>query len=390
MRRVLITLALATIASGCPASGQTLQFSVHLQQYGWQPAKLKITNGEREIAETRHIGFDSAGRLYVGFAIEGETKLLKQGEANNIFRVLAIDQESGAVKRKLDFATQSKEWVGVNVSANNALLVTANNKVQLIGEDGSPKTAFDIPMPAGNHRLSIRESATGKTLLVTIGDLSTHYFLRSDTLFPITHCYTPPEQSRDDPEAFSRNMAEPGTFSDSIQMRLDGTTRLGPPYELVKAPLCGKAQDLWSQGAAYITPVLLDDSTVLELGTSKLDVDTSVFELRKTNGELAWREELPKHFLADSFSWDSVGTTHGSRFAVEIVELRGGSQRFDISPRTISMGVWIYDVRTGKLVGSIKYPKLGRCEFSLSPNGERIAILSTDGGTLEVWKLSSS
>jgi WD40 repeat protein len=392
MRQVLIMLALATAASGRLIPAQTQQFSTHLQEYGWQPAKLRMSSGEREIAATRHLDFDSAGKLYVGFAVEGKNKLLKPGEANNIFRVLTIDQESGEVKQTLDFATQSKERVGVNVSASDALLITANDKVQIVSKDGSSRMVFDIPVPAGNHILVIRESASRKTLLLSINDLNTHYFLQSDTLSLITKCYTPPPPlpTRDHPGVNFSNKHEPGTFSDNIQIRLAHTTQLGPPYELVKGPLCGEAEDLWSLGTNVIEPILLDDSTVLELGTSKLDVNTSVFDVRKTNGELVWAEELPKHFLADTLTLGPARTADGSRFAVEIVELRGGSQEFDISPKTVSMGVWIYDARTGKQVGSIKYPKLGPYEFALSPDGSRVAILSVDGGIVEVWKLPGS
>lgn len=376
MRLLLTTFILTITALGCLSSAQTMQFSIKLDKYGWQPDQLKITNGEREIGETRRVAFDSTGKLYVGFAIGGDNRLLKPGEANNTFRVLTIDSASGAVKRKLDFATQSKEWVGLNVSASDDLVVTANNKVQLVGEDGSPKATFDIPMPKGNHLLFVRQSASGKTLLITLLDLNAYYFLREDTLSLITHCYVPPERNRD----------EPGTFSDNIQLRFVGTQVPGSPYEMVKAPLCGEGQDLWSLGTSIVHPHLLNDSTVLELKTATSDADKPVFEVLKINGELVWKRELPKHFAAPTLL--PICTTRDwHRFAVTVMELRGGSRTFDISPRAVSMGVWIYDARTGKQIGSIKYPTLGRYEFALSPDGSKLAILSNNGGTMQLWSL---
>jgi hypothetical protein len=276
----------------------------------------------------------------------------------------------------------SKERVGVNISANDSLLVTAGDKIQLIDNDGLPKDTFEIPMPIGDnlsHNLSVDESAIAKTLLVRI-DLHSLYFLRADSLSLIAHCHIPENRYPQD---------YPATIADNIQMSsFENTYVKGGPLpqdRLFVGPFCAETKDLWGVEPG-VEPFLLDNSTVLEVGESDKDRYTSVFEVRKIGGEVLWVKELSEHFHA---AWPvRVRTTRdGSRFAVEIDELRGGNRALDIGAKTASIWVQVYDSRNGKQIAAIKVPKEGLKEYALSANGDKVATLSADGSTLEVWKL---
>lgn len=385
MSRLLISFLSALITFCSCVSAQTLQYTVNLQKYGCPLKTFKPFTWESELpAETQHIAFDGAGKVYVGCAIQGEAKLLKKGEGSNIFHVLTIEPESGAVSRQLDFATQSKARTGVNLSENDALLVTANSKVQLVGEDGSIKASFDIPIDNDkDFLLYLVESTSDKTLLVLIDGLSgdSSFFLHADTLSPIAHCNIPINKD-------GRYREWPGTFSDNVKMFQHGGKYIKggliPPLKMEIGPLCGEAEDLWTL-STDIREFLLDVSTVLLIGEPKPKLlDASTIEIRKIHGGIVWSQNFPKHFGAQRYAG---ATRDGSRFAVEVEEARGGHPELDIGSKTISRWVWFFDARTGKRLGAIQVPTGRQSEYALSPNGDRFAILSPDGATLQVWKL---
>jgi hypothetical protein len=378
MKQPLILFLLISIPTSFFADAQTLLYSVSLQTYGCPAAELTPFTRESELsAGMQHISFDRTGKVFVGCAIQGDAKLLKPGEGNNIFRVLTIDAESGAVSRKLDFPTQSKERTGINISANNSLLVTANDKVQLLGDERTARATFDIPIDGEKQELGIDESVSGKTLLVSIFgakgfDLR---FFHADTLSLMTHCEIP---------TYGRDF--PNTIADHVQMTefRNDYVKGGPmPWRrLVVGPLCGPTRDLWEDDA--VGPFLLDDSTVLERGTRGSSGSASGFVVRKINGETLCSVEFPKGIAM-------VGLVRaaqdGSRFAMQVGQFRGGHPALDIGAKMVGAWIWIYDTKTGKRVGSIPVSADGRLRYALSPKGDKVAILSPDGGTLEVWKL---
>jgi hypothetical protein len=377
---VIPKLVLGNLILGGIAAAQTLRYSVHLQDYGWRPETLPLGQRERSFNNTTHLAFDDSGRLYVGLSVQGEAKLVHPGEPNNIFRVLVLDSQTGKDESSHDYPTESTERVGLDLTAQGKLLVTANDKLQLIGDDGAPKSTFDIPMPTKDnliHEISVLESPSGKTLLLRI-DWPTSYFLATDSLSLIAHCEGRPESHfRDVPEA----------FSDKIQLHFDSST-IGS-NRLWIGPLCGSPTVLWNYGMKIFEPVLLDDSTALEMGTPLEDGNASMFEVRKVSGEILWDDELPKHFLTALVLGGAVRVSKGGfYFAEEDFEYRGGRRVLDIDSKIKSMWIRVYDSQTGKQLGSVPLAKPGIREFALSPDGRQVATLSLDGGTLEVWQIA--
>jgi len=382
MKQRVLAFILTSLAVGSVSPAQTLQYSIHLEDYGWTPSTIAVTDIEADLSTTQHVAIDSAGNAYVGFSTQGTAKLSLPAESNNIFHVIEFASNSGTVAQKVEVATRSKTRVGVNISLSDGLLVTANDKIQLIDKTGSTKAAFDIPIRPSDYRhiIRIQQSASGKTLLLTVA-LGSYYYLNSDTLSPIAYCNIPSNQPRN----------EPGTFSDSSQMKIyqeeyrPGAINL--PLHLVTGPFCGEPKNLWEVDGSIDRAYLMDNRTVLETATLINDFRTSALEVRNINGELVWNEILPIHFHINTFPTPVSFSRDGSRFAVEVTELRGGSERFDISARTVSKAVWIYDAKTGRRIGSINVPKQGLSELVMSPSGDKLVTLSHDGGTLKVWKL---
>jgi hypothetical protein len=361
MRRIVYLGALAILIGHGQVLGQVLQTSLSLHEYGWKPA-VRVPVKETEFVDARRIGFDTAGQIYVGFSITGQPKLIKRGDTNNVFRVLKFGSDAKTLLQTKDFETQSERRVGINLSSGDDLIVTADEKIHLIDRQGSPKTLFEIQKPERHYGWSIRESASGKTLLVQVPGVrsDSRLFLRTDTLTLVARC---------DGQDYVQ------TFSDSMEMKLVAH----PSSGLVYRSICD-GSDHFLPLSRSSTPVLIDNSSLLEIERAD---DQSILRLQKLDGATLWTQTLPIHFFAVQYP---VRTTRdGGRFAIEITEERGGNRTLDISSHTVSMAVVVFDARSGNQLYSVKVRKTGLDEFALSPLGDRLAILY--GGTLEIWKL---
>jgi hypothetical protein len=346
----------------CFSRGQSLQSSLDLGKQGW-PSPQGITR-EYEGTHSRHMGFDSRGVFYASFAIQGSPKLVHPGQANNIYRVLAIDPEKGTVLRSLDFPTQSKYRVALNINASDQLLVTADDKVALLAPDGSLRNTFTLPVPIGRTAgWKIDESPSGRTLMTTENGQDDFIFLSTDDLSIITECGS----LEDGDPTF--------TFTDTIQVTPGGTY---PFHSLNRRPLCGEAQPIGSSGKEWVTPILLADGRLLEFRDSSLT-------LRRSDGVGSWNKVLPDHYNLDSFENNISLARNSSRFAVLEMEIRGRERSLDIAGKVTSMAIRVYDVETGTVTKSIPLRKGGCEEFVLSQNGEKLAIRC--GATIEIWRL---
>lgn len=376
----LMVIFIFCVPVAASSAAQTLQYSVDLRKYGCpsgRHTRLELSAG------TTNLSFDSAGKVYVGCVIQGEARLLKHGEVNNIFRVLTIEPEKGKVIRKLDFPTQSKERTGLNITANGQLIVTADDKVQLVDEDGSVTAIFQIPIDGMNQILNEQLSASRKTFLVLVYGVSGSfpYFFRANTLSLAADCHISVGQYERD---------YPTTIADSVQMKnFRSTYAAGDPVpqnRLVMGPFCSETKNLWTVDSSVV-PFLLDDSTVLEIGRSEQVEYTSVFEVRRTDAGVLWVQQLPKYFLAGG----GLSTTEdGGRFAIKVDELKGGHPTLDISAKTASSWIWVFNAKTGKRMASIQVPANDNVRYALGPNGGRVAILAPDGGTLDVWRTEAN
>jgi len=376
MWKMSILCFLAIVASTYDACAQTLQYSVRLQDYGFTQYVHPKSEGEGDVALTSHLGIDAAGLVYVGFSIEGEPTLLKNGEVKNKFRVLTINPEKQTVERTLDFPTASVHRVGLNLSANDSLVVTADEKVQLLDEAGSPKSIFSIPQVPTKHHyriLDIKQSPSGRILLISTDtdrtDSDYNYFLRTDNLSTVTECNI----------TYGRNKDRADTFSDSLKFR-----DYNPPdWELVGGNLCEASRNLVHYDSFFV-PYVVDNSTLLIIEPEVTTTKSSTITILKMNRGEVWHETLPKHFI---FPYSSVAISRdGSRFAMSVLEVRGGSRFFDVSWKVVSESIVVYDAQTGKHIGSLKMPNYPvKFELSLSPHGDKLVMLK--GGVVEIWVL---
>jgi hypothetical protein len=371
----LITLTLFVLFEAVQCVyAQTMLYSVRLRDYGYVRHNVRFDKHEADAASTRHVGIDGSGRVYLGFSIWGETKLHERGEANNTFRVLSVNPVKQSVERTFDFPTQSVNRVGVYVTANDALLVAANDRLQLLDNNGTATATYDVPPTRSKYTefWIIDESPSGKTLLFRPGS-RTFSFISTETLSPIARCKLTDYRNDYD------------TFNDSMMVKVYQID-YAPSNELVKAQLCGTSERLWYLGNQFYYPKFLDETNLLETGFAPSPGWN--IAVQKTDGKILWTDRLTGPFAIVSYGGFLTSTRDGSRFAITVNEVHGGNRVLMINSKIVSVSVVIYDARTGEKKGQVKFKKpnsfLG-FELALSPSGDMLAILKDD--RLDVWKI---
>jgi hypothetical protein len=127
------------------------------------------------------------------------------------------------------------------------------------------------------------------------------------------------------------------------------------------------------------TPFALNDDTFLSLG---VDVKASVgiVVVHRADGRVLFRHELPKHDmpLHHGAAWVTADE-RGDRFAFIVDTWRGGSRFFDISGKLVASRILVY-TETGQELVSVPVSSISHrdFDFSLSPDGLRLAILDKD------------
>jgi len=370
---IALTPFMIFVAVQC-ADAQTMLYSVRLQDYGYVRNNAHFNKVEPDSALTKKIGIDGSGRVYVGFSVRGEPKLHERGEASNIFRVLSVNPLKQRVERTLDFPTQSMKRVGVYVTTTDALLVAANDRLQLLGESGTATATYDAPPILSKYVNTwiVEQSPSGKTLLFRPDD-HTLSFISTESLSPIARCkLTDPRNDYD-------------TFNDSMMVKVYQID-YAPSNELVKAELCGTSERLWYLGGQLYYPFFLDETTLLETEfTPSPGWDIAV---QKTDGKILWTDRMPGPFEVVSYGGFFTSARDGSRFAITVNEIHRGNSALMINSKIVSVSVVIYDAQTGQKKGQVKFQKPNSFigyELALSPTGDMLAILKDD--MLEVWKV---
>jgi hypothetical protein len=311
------------------------------------------------------MGFNSHGVLYVSFAIQGVANLVLPGQGNNIYRVLATDPQKGTVLRTLDFPTQSKHRVALNINATDQLLITANDEIKLVAGDGSVRNNRKFPL---TERLTtawqIAQSPSGKMLMASEDSQTSFTFLSTDDLSVIAQCAPHPDSER------------PFTYTDTFEVNPGGGS---PLRSLYSGPLCGETERIENLGSASVTPILLADGRLLEFRRDSL-------MLRRNDGHAAWNIMLPDHHALYPLENKISLARNSRRFAVLALETKGGNESLDITSKITSMAIEIYDVQTGTIAKSVPLKKGGCDEFVLSQDGGELAIQY--GSTVEVWNLN--
>jgi hypothetical protein len=374
------------------AHAQTRIWSISLETVGWvdpykqmipapkQPVQGGTGNPHframREIEQSaprdwdlgpiwsQQLVIDPSGQIIVGFGNKGE------GPAKaKVFHVVTLDGKTGTAMHSLAMPTPVLDRTAVLLNADGSLLVVAGDRVQQIKADGAAGNSVPIPpQPDMNPRLRLRQSPSGKTLVMTTDD-EAFRFIRTDTLATLADCRT----KNDEVEV----------INDTLGLSMEDTK--GPYFDLHAGPFCGPMRKLWTLSSDRSSSVhLLEDGTLLEIGVQSVRRLTS-------NDKALWTWKASGALVVEDVGGSGI-SRDGSRLAVQLTAFKmlhspGCMECTGPESESWIVGVVVLDASTGKLVTTIPldHANQNRLAVAFSPDGKKIAILN--GGVLELWAL---
>ena len=380
------------LAAAIAAHAQTRVWSIRLETVGWvdpykqrppapkPPTMGTDTNDRRQAIQnairsmpydsdlgaiwSQQLVIDPSGQVTVGFGNKGEGP-----DKAKVFHVVTLDSNTGSVTQRMSQPTPMLNRTAVLLNADGSLLVVAKDRVQQVKADGTLGNSVEIPpQPDLNPRLRLRQSPSGKTLMLTTDD-EAFRFIRTDTLATIADCST----KNDEVEV----------INDSLGLSMEDTK--GPYFELHAGPFCGHMRLLWTLSSGRSSQDhLLEDGTLVEIG---------VQEVRRLTlaDKTLWSWKAPEALIVEDVGGSGI-SRDGTRLAVQLTAfkvLRSPGCMECTGPESESwiVGVVVLDASNGKLVATIPldHANQNRLAVAFSPDGKKIAILN--GGVLELWAL---
>jgi len=342
---------------------------LNLEDYGWHPLP-KEQRGEWGGTRSRLVSIDHLGRVLVGFTVRENFSLATREKSGLSFHILRFTPD-GKVDLSLVLPTNSFFTNGLYLGPNDQIFARANGTLQLMSEEGGPRKegADWRSLVLCPKNCSISQSPSRRTLTVDtyskeMSDPEYDRGIRTNSMLDASS--TPPRVVKDCSGAI-------------ITDKFSYQSSDGISTDVLRRPLC-------DQGHGVELPLdmrggvvrALNDEVLLLLGTGK---ERRGVELVAPDGQIKFRQEMPKHDVVDG-NWES-SDERGDRFAFIVETWRGGSSILDISGKRVARRIEVY-TDTGQELGSIPVSTIYRREFdfSLSSDGHRLAIL--DEGVVTV------
>ena len=175
-----------------------------------------------------------------------------------------------------------------------------------------------------------------------------------------------------------------GSYGQAITDRFVYHSSDGISTDVRRWPLCDQKRETelpldMRNGA--IRP--LSDEALLLIGTRKKDSQEGV-DLVGPDGQVKFLRQMPRHDIVGPY-WTAVDEK-GDRCAFTVGTWRGGSRALDVSGKRIARRVAVYNDAGQELVSILVSTTYHQdFDFSLSPDGHRLAIL--DEGVLTVVEI---
>jgi hypothetical protein len=352
-------------------SNASTVLKLNLESYGWQPLP-KQQRGEWRGTRSQLVSIDHQGRVLVGFTVRENYSLATREHPGLSFHILRFTSD-GKVDVSLVLPTNSLFTNGFYLGPNEQIFARANGKLLWASEDASTRGEDEdwrplVPCPKNCH---ISQSPSRRTLSVSTyskepGDREYDRGIRTNTMLDASS--SPPSVVQDCPH--SR-----GIITDKFGYQSSD----GFSTDVRRWPLCGQHDvelPLDMRGGLVRA---LNDEALLLLGTRK---DRRGIDLVSPNGQLKFHHEMPK----DDVVGDEVRSDEsGDRFAFTVQTWRGGVPALDIGGNLSGFRVVLYSDAGRELAAVPLNQELANVslnphdyrlfDFSLSPDGHRLAIL---------------
>jgi hypothetical protein len=341
--------------------------TLNLEKFGWQPLPKGNRYEQYGSVSSRKLSIDHKGRVLVGFTVRENYGLATREHPGLSFHILRLTSDG---KVDLSFVVATKDYFtnGLYLGPNDQIYARANDSLQLLSEEnetGKEGAAWQVPAPCSKS-CHISQSPSRRTLIIQDGKIGDPY------TFAMLDASSSPPVLRSCPEGG-------GAITDKFSY-------ISPSYETdyfaYRWPLCDPKHRAEMPLGAAGNLFALNDQALLLLGTRKKD--SWGFEVVSPDGQLKFRKELPKHSgIQSSWTPSTAFDERGDRFAFIVETWQGQSDFFDLSGHKVARRVVVYS-EAGQELASISVSTTYHrdFDFSLSPDGHRLAIL--DNGDLIV------
>jgi hypothetical protein len=338
---------------------------VTLNKYGWQPLP-KILG-----PKTQLISFNREGSLLVGFTARETYGVASREHPGLSFHILRFTSD-GKVDLAITVPTNDYFHNGFYLGPNDEIFVRANEKFQFLSKidlaDGA--SAEWKTLAACPEDCRITQSVSRQTFVLRVpADRPNDSYIVIAASSASPHVLETCQQMASQGEKITDHFSYwSGVDGNEPFTRRFSFCTLDHPEEL---PLG------WVGGL-----LVVNDTSFLKFGfVHKLQ---GRVELIKADGQSVFRHEMPKGVIPYDFlgPW-ATSNLNGTRFAFIVSTWRGGSNFLDISGRRVERRVVVLS-ETGKELASIQISLNHRhdFDFSLSPDGRRIAILDQNEVTI--------
>ena len=306
---------------------------------------------------------DHEGRCLVGFTVRESSALATREHPGRSFRILRFTPEG---KLDLSLVLPTNDWYknGFYLGPDDGIFALANDTFQwLSGGENDQNAAWQTLARCPAGQCYVNQSFSRRTLIVRVGgraDRSTYTIVDATS--------SPPRVSKTCSQMASMKITDQFSYRTNYDRDDDLTVRY---------PFCevDHYEDfpMWGRGGGYV----LNDETLLQ-------VFTNGARLLGADGQTRFIKRVPKH---DYIDYSRIATDeHFDRFAFMAYTVRGEHPRLDISGHLVARRVLVLD-GTGEELASIPTNTHYHMDsnFSMSPNGHRLAIL--DEGVVTVVEL---
>jgi len=358
--------------SAVHAQSQTAKvMKFKLEDYGWQSLP-KPQHGEWPRTRGQLIAIDHKGRVLVGFVAHENDKLATREHPGLTFHILTFGSE-GKLEHSLLVPTKHFFNNGLYLGPNDQMFALADDTFQMFSEQNGAGAATEAwsSLVGCSATCQIQQSPSHQTLVIRESKDGT-----SGSIYTIIDTSSKPPSLRT-----CAKMA----FSGEI---ITDKFAYWPEYDrddnqTVRFPFCdvNNFQELpFMRGFGFFP---LNDDVFLQLGSDK--DRRGLIRLVGQDGKVRFqhtmseKNDVPQYYVG---YW-ATSNERGDRFAFTVDTWRGGSRFFDISGKLVARRIVVYDEKGNELASvpvSTAY-KLD-FDFSLSPDGHRLAIL--DEGTVTV------
>lgn len=358
--------------SGIHAQSQPAKMTrIKLEDYGWQSLPEEQTR-EWVGTRSRSVSIDHKGRVLVGFTVRENQGLADREHPGLSFHILRFSSE-GKVDLSLTLPTDNWFNNGFFQGPDDRIYARANNALQFLSGEADADDASSVWNTLASCSMDcwINQSPSRRTLIVR------------ELQGPSRYTYTVIDVSSSIPRV-AQSCPWIALQAETITDRYAYQSTDGIHMDARRWLLCDREHDTelpLDMLKGTIAP--LSDEAFLLLGTGK---ERRGVELVASNGQVKFQQEMPKH---DIVVWQQIRVDQsGDRFAFTVETWKGGSQALDISGKRVARRVVVYSengqqlasVSVNPVYDSLRYQR--EFDFSLSPDGHRVAIL--DQGVVTV------